>query len=47
MLKPKNIPVLSGETATRFHVMLNDGSFRDDTDWKKVARDLNTIMSRS
>ena len=47
MLKPKNIPVLTGAAARRFNAMINDGSLKDSTNYSMVVRDLEVIMARS
>ncbi|MCQ2609173.1 MAG: hypothetical protein MJ197_10870, partial [Bacteroidales bacterium] len=47
MLKPKNIPVLTGAAARRFNAMIHDGSLKDSTNYSMVVRDLEVIMARS
>ena len=47
MYKPRTIPTLTGSAAEYFNTMLRDGSLRDRTDYSSVARDWETILTRS
>ncbi len=47
MLKPKNIPVLTGAAARRFNAMIHDGSLNDSMDYSEVGRKFEAILARS
>ena len=47
MLKPKNIPVLTGDAAKRFNAMIHDGSLKDSTNYSEVGRKFEAILARS